>query len=170
MKAALRSAFAGVLPPDEADIISPDCLLNDETLIEDLERLRAIPWERYPSLLKTERDYAAADALRVMSPEAFAYFLPGFLLVDLESKEPWSWRIGDGISDSFGPPATSANRGYKVTSFTARMDRLSNPQLDALILYFNHVQEERGDDSDLDFSPILQYLTRLRESRASEQK
>jgi hypothetical protein len=164
---AILAAFAETTPPKVGAIISGECLLIDETLIEELNRLRTSPWERYPSLLKTERDQATAGCLRAMTPEAFTYFLPGYLLAALEAEYPSVWRIADGISDCFEPPSTSSDRGNAETTFTRRLARLTKPQLDAVILYFNYVDEQSGFDGNPDLSAILQYLTRLRDSRSS---
>ncbi|MFI5344790.1 MAG: DUF6714 family protein [Elusimicrobiota bacterium] len=170
VKEAVLAAFAGTKPPAEGEIISWECLLIDESLIEELDRLRIVPWERFPSILTTPRYFATAQCLRDMTPEAFAYFLPGFLLSALETEDVSAWRIADGISDSFVPPSTSSDRGNKETTFTRRVERLSTPQLDAVILYFNYVDEQSGYDGDQGLSAILQYLTRLRNSRPTEQK
>src|SRR5258708_11957640 len=86
VKQALKAAFAGVPPPAEGNILVPQCVLSLARIDEILAGMRKIHWEQFPAAMSRADDLAAAQSLRAMTPEAFAFFLPGFLLTALESE------------------------------------------------------------------------------------
>jgi hypothetical protein len=75
LEAEIRAAFAGTAHPGEGQIAPHDC----DECAELRSAFTTVRWDAMPHALIE----ANASALTLLSPEAFAYFLPGYLLYAL---------------------------------------------------------------------------------------
>jgi len=127
----IEAAFSTGTPPQpDKDNISKICSDDEGTAEYFAERT----WRGHTAKQLRELDFA----LTVLTPQAFAYYLPAYLIADIEDPEEADIIIDSlmyHLSSSMSPDRSQAIRSY-----------LSSEQKDAVRRYFEYARqrEERG--------------------------
>jgi uncharacterized protein DUF6714 len=119
--AQIRNAFTSSNPPT-AELFEGDSEGADEVF----------RGRRWNEISLTQLDYHSS-ALRQFTPEAFAYYLPAFMLAALANE---SLGLSDAVIDALSPPKNEPGR----PSFQRRWSKLTSPQRGAAIAYLRHFE------------------------------
>ena len=135
LKAKIETAFAEVQYPGDGNITR--CPYHCSECGRVAVFFKGRKWAD-----STAEDLKAQHtALALFTPEAFQYFLPGFMLVSMDA-----YQKGDTIPDAvrFHFEYTAEVQGH----FHVRMSKFTRPQREAIIEYLVHMEKKGAGSSE----------------------
>ncbi len=154
LREQIRAAFNGLSKPDRTNIARGGD--EAEKLIHELA-------DKHWDNLTVEYCESRPDALGFLTPEAFRFYLPAFLLASLRETN------GKISGDCFTlyhlePPSRSKTEAYDW--FSRRFELFSRNQLDVLIEYLESMRSSEGYQFDIDY---VRAIAMLREKRSTKE-
>jgi hypothetical protein len=159
VEAAIQAAFADVPYPGDKKVKGGDSY--DENLIGDIERdYQGRHWRdiALDVLRTTSRAYGG---LTFMTPEAFQFYLPAFLIGGLTDDD-----VRDAASYALTPPPPDEPRFQKL--FHEPVGLLTDGQRRAIGMWWAFLRD-RGDLTDREVTNALEYWAAYLPKRSGEE-
>jgi hypothetical protein len=160
LRARIRDAFAATPAPDPARLRGSD--EGDEPYLLEVEFADVPDWRTLGAAFIDRAPAGFGSALSFFSDEAFRYYLPAFLLADLDGvlqqADPL-FHLWHGLTDGQGSTPVNDLRfgGWAwFDAVAARFERFTKGEADAIVAYMRYKADH--DELGLDRPMIQQAL------------
>jgi hypothetical protein len=154
----IRRAFANVQRPPNGKLHASD--EGDEGELLELDFADKHDWRKLDADFLAQAPRGDGSALSFFTPEAFRYFLPAYLLADLEGRlEDFdvAWHLSAGLSDAAKTRKVNPQRYGDLTWFDTQAERFamfSPAEVAAIAAWLEH----KASSGEGDVAAIRQAL------------
>lgn len=138
--AEIESAWSGATPPASDNISMPT--YDDEGTSD---YFRGKTWRGHTAAQLRSLDFS----LTILTPEAFAYFLPAYMIADIQDPEASDINAQYLLFNLSSGQSSDPNRTVTILSL------LSSVQRKAVTLYFEHVRARDGECVPGEYDEVL---------------